>query len=205
MEYFRTPAKTFFKGRCSDRHDHKFLHIKSGRQCMASSVYNIHHWNRKTVSADSAKETVQWNLQCIGCCLRTSDGNSKDRIGSQIRFVVCSVRFSHRRIHCVNIRRIHPFQCLLDRRIDIFNRLGNAFSKISSLVAITKFKCLKFTGRRTGWCRSSSHHAATQINFCLYGRISTGIHNFSSYYLFNLQMIHFVILLSKNSLVVSIR
>ena len=55
--------ETFFKGRGSYRHNHKFLYIQSGRQCVASTVYDIHHWNRKTVPGSSAKETVKRNIQ----------------------------------------------------------------------------------------------------------------------------------------------
>ena len=35
----------------------------SGRQCVASTVYDIHHRNRKTVPGSPAKKTVKRNIQ----------------------------------------------------------------------------------------------------------------------------------------------
>ena len=173
MEYLCTPPQTFLKGRSSYRHDHKFLYIKSGRQCMTSSVDNIHHGNRQSVPGNTAKETIQRNIQGNGCCSCTCNGYCQNRISTQLRFIPCSICFDHCLVYCIDVRCIHATEHLIDCCIDILNSLLHALPQISSLISITQFKRFKFTCRSTTWCCSSSYGSVSQCHFRFNGRISS--------------------------------
>ena len=167
---------------------------------MAATVYDIHHRYRKSVAGDAAKETIQRNIQCGSSRSAARDRYGQDRICTKLGLILCAVCRDHRRIYCINVRRIHTGDRCIDRSIDVLYCFLYALAKVSALVAIAQLQCFKFSSRCSARRHASSYSAVYQIYLRLHGRIAAGVHNFSSNDLLNLQVIHvhspFVYLLS---------
>lgn len=106
----------------------------------------------------------------------------------------CTICLDHCCIYCVNIRCIHAMQYIIDRCIYIVDSFCNTFSKISALIAVTKLQCFKFSCRCAGRSGSSCNCAISQMDFSFYGRISSGIQDFSSDYFSILKFFTFFLL-----------
>ena len=147
---------------------------------MATTVYNVHHRHRHTVSGNAAKEAVKRNVKGGCSCTAASDGNSKDGICAKVGFVLCSVCLDHCFVNCINVRCVHSCDHIVNGGVDVLNSFCNAFSKVSALIIISKLQSLKFSCRCTAWCCSSANGSINKINLSLYSWISSGIHNLSS-------------------------
>ena len=104
------------------------------------------------------------------------------RIGicAKFGFIFCSICLDHGSVHSINIRCIHSCQRIVDNCIDIFNSFGNTFSSEAALILISQLKCFEFSCGCSARCCSSSDSSICQINFRLYGRISSWINDLSS-------------------------
>ena len=153
---------------------------------MTAAVDNVHHRNRKSVTGDTAQETIQGNIQGDCCCSRAGNGYCQDRIGSQSGLILGSVCIDHCLINGINIGCIHSLQSLIDYSIDIFYSLLNTLAQISALIAVSQFQCLELTGRCSAGSHAASDGTVYQSYLCFYGRIASGIQNLSSNDFFNL-------------------
>ena len=191
VEYFCTPTQCFLKGWSTNWHNHEFLCI-NGIGCMCTTVQNIHHWNWKSVARYAAQEPIQRNIQrdCSSSC--SCNGNCQNGICTQIGLVLCAICCEHCTVNCIDIRSIQPNQCIIDGGVDVFYCLGNTLTTVTSLVAVPQFQCFKFTSGCTARCSTSADCSICQQNFCFYGRIASGVHNFSADDLFNFQISHFI-------------
>ena len=147
---------------------------------MAAAVYNVHHRHWHTVSGNAAKEAVKRNVKGGCSCTAASDGNSKDGICAKVGFVLCSVCLDHCFVNCINVRCVHSCDHIVNGGVDVLNSFCNAFSKVSALIIISKLQSLELSCRCTAWCCSSADGSVYQVNFSLYSRVSSGIHNLSS-------------------------
>ena len=104
---------------------------------MASTVYDIHHRNRKTVSGYTAKESVQRNFKGSCGCSAAGDRYCKDCICSQFGFIFCSIRCNHSCVYSVDIAGIETFDCFIDCCVDVFYCFLYTFSKVASFISIS--------------------------------------------------------------------
>ena len=190
VEYLCTPSQTLLEWWSANWHDHELLNVKSWWQSMTSTVYDVHHWNWKLVSWDSTEESikrnVKWDWSCFCCC----DWNCKDSICSKVWLVLCSISLDHCCINCIYIRRIHSCKYVIYSSIYILYCFLNTLAEVSWLVSITKLKCLKLTCGSSTWRRTTAYCSICQIHLRLNCWISSWIKDLSSYYLFDLKIIH---------------
>ena len=130
MEHFGTPAKSFLEGRSAHRHDHEFLCINSGI-CMCTTIQDIHHWNRKCCTLNTAKELIKRNIKCDRCGSCCCDRYGKNCICTKIRLILCAIECKHRCIYCINIGSIHTYKHICNLCIDIIHCLCGSLAKIS--------------------------------------------------------------------------
>ena len=182
VEYLSTPAQTFLEALSAYRHNHELLYIYGvGRMCAA--VQDVHHRNRQTITADSAQETIQRNIQCQSCRSCAGNGYCQNRVRAQIGLILGSVSLDHRCVYRIDIRSIHSLQRIVDYSVDVLHCLGNALSAKAALIAITKLQSLKLSGRSSARSCASAYYSTRQNNLCLYCRIASGVDNLSTNYL----------------------
>ena len=195
VEYLGTPAKGLTEGRRTHGHDHELLSIHRIR-CMRAAVQDVHHRHRQAVGIGTAQETIQGNAQRLCSSLAAGNGHCQNGIGAQLCLVLCTVSRQHSGIYRINILGIHSLQGIVDDGIDILYGLGNALAAELCLVIVSELDGLELTGGCTAGRCTSSHSTIRQIYLCLYRRISSGINDFPTDYLFNAQMLlHRLILL----------
>ena len=152
---------------------------------MTSAVYDVHHRYRETVCIHATKETVQRDLKCSRSRTAACNGYCQDCICSEVGFIFCPVCFFHCCIHCINIRCIFAFQCFIDHGVDVCNCFCHTFTAKTFFIMITKFQSLELSCGSSTWCSPSSDRTVSQINFCFYGWIASGVDDFPSNYFFN--------------------
>src|SRR5690606_35455455 len=89
----------------ADWHHHKLLEV-DGIICMRTTVQDVHHRNRKGIGVHSAYVAVE-RLASFHCCsFGDRQRNAQNGIGTQLRFILGTVKADHNLIDLVLIKNI---------------------------------------------------------------------------------------------------
>ena len=174
VEHLCAPTKTFREALRAYRHDHEFLYVNSVRG-MRAAVEDIHHRDRKYVRIHAAEESVQRDIQRCRSRSCARDGNSEDRIRTELALVLGAVGVYHCLIYRVDVGRVHADDSVADNGVDVVHCLGNALSAESGLVAVAQLKRLELAGGSSAGSCSAGNGAVCEPYLGLNGRISAGI------------------------------
>ena len=115
---------------------------------MRPAVENVHHGNREAVRIHAAEVTVHGNVipVCGGTCGGKRDG--KDRVRTELAFVVRSVNLTEKTVHLILLRRGNPVQRGRDHVPDVIDRIGHTPPPVPCRVPVPLFMRFKYASGR---------------------------------------------------------
>ena len=144
MEHLCTHTDGLLLGRSTHRTDHKFLE-GDRRIRVSTTIDDIHHRNRKSVSIATADVAIQWDVKILSSSMSHSQRNTEDGIGTQIRLGLGTVELQHLIIDGTLLQGRKANQSRTNHLIHILHGLQDTLAAIAVLVAITKFQSLVLT------------------------------------------------------------
>ena len=140
---------------------------------MCSTVDNVHHRNRHSVSVASADIAIEWHVQCFSGSLCRCQRYAEDGVGTEVALCRGTVELKHLHVDSTLIEHAITFERGSDDVVDIVNSLLNALSAVTALVTVAKFECFVLTGRCSRRNSRTAHNTIVEGHFNLYSRISS--------------------------------
>ncbi len=125
------------------------------------------------MAVSAADITIERDLQIVGGSVCSGEADTEDGVGTEFGFGRSTVQLKHLLVDSALLQNRVTHQCRSDDSVDILYSLESTFAQVTSLVTVTKLQRLVLTGRCTRRYACTTHYAAIQSNFYLYGRIST--------------------------------
>ena len=144
VECFDAHAQRFGERRCSDRRQHKFLHV-DGAIGVRAAVDDIHHRDRQHPRGDAAQIAVKRRHFGGGGGSSCGHGNGQDCIRAELALVGCAIELQHRMVNQRLLSRIQVNQGRRDVFIDFGDCFFRPFAQVPRLVAIAEFHCFMLT------------------------------------------------------------
>ena len=179
MKDLGAAAEGFFPGWRRHRHDHEFLNVHVVG-CMSAAVEDIHHGNRKHISAGPADIAIQADSKRLGGRLCAGKRNAKNGVRPQTALVGGAVQFDQLPIDGGLIKHIFARQRSGNFAVHMRNRPGNALPQIAGSVLIPQFAGFINSSGSAGRHGSASHDAVFQHYIHFNSRISSGVKDFAA-------------------------
>jgi hypothetical protein len=184
VEHFSGHPDSFADRGSSDGHDHEFLeiHFVIG---VGSTVEDVGHRDGQDAGFIRAQIFEEGNAEEICCCAGYSHGNTKDRVGSQLGFVLGPIECDHGAVDGYLVKCIHSFKFGGDEGVDIVDGLKDAFAHETLFVPITELDCFMHACGGSRWNRGPAHGAVFEDDIDFHGRIATRVKYLSCFNKFN--------------------
>jgi hypothetical protein len=148
MEDFATAAQRVREPLKAQRHDHELLDVHRIIG-MRPAIDDVHHRRRQDIGAHATQIPIQRLLSIVRRSFGDGQGDSQDRVGSQLALVICTVQLHHPLVDADLVRGIPALECVRQHLIHVVDGLEDTFPKILRFVAVPQFPGLVSTGTRS--------------------------------------------------------
>ena len=113
---------------------------------MCTTIKNVHHWRWQNMSIRAAKILIQWQTNFISRSTGSSQGNTQDRIGTELAFIRRAIKIDHGLVNQALFGDVKANHSLSNFIVYVVNGLQNTLAAKTILIAITQFNGFMFTG-----------------------------------------------------------
>ena len=154
--------------------DHELLHVEVVVS-VSAAVNDIHLRHRQRSCARTAEVFEEREAGGFGGRPRHCQRNAEDRVRTELRLVVGAVELIHHQIDHRLLARIHAFDLLRDRVIDVVDRFEDALAAEAALVAVAQLERFVLARRRARGHGGAAGHARGELDVDFDGGVAAGI------------------------------